>query len=127
MRLKIKLIYVAAVAFVIIAGGMMTLNRMDGEIAVLQAAVQETRLRQIEVKTEQSEMQKELAIKDTDAYIRDKARSLYRYLMPGEILFVVENPEVLYGEGEMPRTEVIQTEEILTEEIQNEAEEETEG
>ena len=50
-------------------------------------------------------MQKELAIKDTDSYIREKARSMYGYLMQGEILFVVENPEVLYEEGEMPQTE----------------------
>lgn len=103
MRPRIKLIYVLTFAFVIIAGGIMTLNRMDGEIAVLEAAAQETRLRQIEVKTEQSDMQKELAIKDTDAYIREKARTMFRYLSPGEILFVVENPEALYDEGEMPQ------------------------
>ena len=117
MRPRIKLIYVITFAFVIIAGGIMTLNRMDGEIAVLEAAAQETRLRQIEVKTQQSDMRKELAIKDTDAYIREKARAMFRYLSPGEILFVVENPEVLYGEDEMPETEAPLTE----------AEEETAG
>ena len=110
MGRRIKLIYVAAAAFVIIAGGMMALNRLNGDIAVLQVEVQKTRLSQIEVKTKQSDMQKELAVKDTDAYIRDKARSMYNYLMPGEILFVVENPEALYDEGEMPQTETPPTE-----------------
>ena len=103
MRPRIKLIYVAAAAFVIMAGGIMTLNRMDGEIAVLEDKARETRLEQLAVDTQKSEMQKELAVKDSDSYIREKARSMYGYLMQGEILFVVENPEVLYEDGEAPQ------------------------
>ncbi len=106
MRPRIKLIYVLAAAFVIIAGGIMTLNRMDGDIAVLEDTARETRLRQLAVDTEKSEMQKELAVKDSDSYIREKARSMYGYLMQGEILFVVENPEALYEDGEMPQVTV---------------------
>lgn len=103
MRLRIKLIYVLTAAFVIMACGIMTLNRMNGDIAVLEDTARETHLRQLEANAEQSEMQKELAIKDTDSYIRDKARSMYGYLMQGEILFVVENPEALYEDGEVPQ------------------------
>ena len=106
MRPRIKLIYVMTIAFVIIAGGIMTLNRMDGDIAVLEDIARETRLRQLAVDTEKSEMQKELAIKDSDSYIREKARSMYGYLMQGEILFVVENPEALYDDGEIPQVTV---------------------
>ena len=108
MRPRIKLLYVLAAAFVIIAGGIMTLNRMDGDIAVLEDTARETRLRQLAVDTEKSEMQKELAVKDSDSYIREKARSMYGYLMQGEILFVVENPEALYDEGEMPQITVME-------------------
>ena len=106
MRPRIKLIYVLAAAFVIIAGGIMALNRMDRDIAVLEDTARETRLRQLAVDTQKSEMQKELAIKDSDSYIREKARTMYGYLMQGEILFVVENPEVLYEDGEMPQVTV---------------------
>ena len=106
MRLRIKLIYVLTAAFVIMACGIMTLNRMNGDIAVLEDTARETRLRQLEANAEQSEMQKELAIKDTDSYIRDKARSMYGYLMQGEIYFVVENPEALYEDGEAPQVVV---------------------
>ncbi len=106
MRPRIKLIYVLAIAFVIIAGGIMTLNRMDSDIAVLEDTARETRLRQLAVDTEKSEMQKELAVKDSDSYIREKARSMYGYLMQGEILFVVENPEALYEDGEIPQVTV---------------------
>ena len=72
MRPRIKLLYVLAAAFVIIAGGIMTLNRMDGDIAVLEDTARETRLRQLAVDTEKSEMQKELAVKDSDSYIRER-------------------------------------------------------
>ena len=98
MRQRIKLFYVLVLAFVITAAGLMTLNRLDQDIVVLEDTARATRLRQVAVEAEKSDMQKELAMKDTDAYIRDTARSLYGYLMPGEILFVVENPEALYDE-----------------------------
>ena len=106
MRARIKLFYVLTVAFVIVAGGIMTLNRMNVDIAVLEDTARETRLRQLAVAGEQSDMQKELAVKDSDNYIREKARSMYGYLMPGEILFVVENPEALYENGEVPPAQV---------------------
>lgn len=104
MRPKIKLIYVLAAAFVIVAGGIMAMNRLNGDIAVLEAEVVRTRLEKAAVNAEGSEMQKELAIKDTDNYVRNQARTAYRYLMQGEILFVVENPEVLYEDGQAPQT-----------------------
>lgn len=99
MRRRIKLFYVLVGAFVIAACGMMTLNRLNGDIAVLQDTARETRLRQIAVEKEKSAMQQELAIKDTDGYIREMARS-QGYLMPGEIRFVVVNPESLFDETE---------------------------
>ena len=98
MRKKIKLFYVIVAAFVIIAGGLVTLHRLDEDIAVLEDTAREVRLEQLRVNTEKSDMQQEIAIKDTDAYIRDMARNLYGYLIPGEIRFVVVNPEALYDD-----------------------------
>ena len=102
MRRRIKLFYVMVAAFVIVAAGLMTLNRLNQDITVLQDTARETRLRQLAVETEKSDMQKELAIKDTDSYIREMARSQQGYLMPGEIRFEVVNPEALYEGGEVP-------------------------
>ena len=104
MRPRIKLIYVLAVAFVIVAGGIMAMNRLNGDIAVLEAEVVRVRLEKAAVNAEGSEMQKELAVKNDDSYIRNQARTMYRYLMQGEILFVVENPEALYEDGQIPQT-----------------------
>ncbi len=108
MRHRIRLLYVMVCAFVIAACGLMVMNRLDGDIAVLQDTVRETRLRQLAVETEKSDMQQELAIKDTDSYIREMARTQYGYLMPGEIRFVVVNPEALY---DAPDTAVAEVEE----------------
>ena len=43
MRKRIRLLYVIVIAFVIVAGGMITLNRLDQEIAVLEDTARETR------------------------------------------------------------------------------------
>lgn len=108
MRHRVRLFYVLVGAFVIAACSLMVINRLDGDIAVLQDTVRETRLRQLAVEAEKSDMQQELAIKDTDSYIREMARTQYGYLMPGEIYFKVVNPEVLY---DAPETAVAEAEE----------------
>ena len=126
MRKRIKLFYVVVIAFVIVAGGLMTMNRLDQEIAVLEDTARETRLRQLALETENGNMRQEIAIKDTDSYIRKMARKDNRFLMPGETRFVVVNPEALYAPGEMPGLEI----EVETAEPETEGEpvqEDTEG
>ena len=126
MRKRIRLLYVIVIAFVIVAGGMITLNRLDQEIAVLEDTARETRLRQLALETENGNMRQEIAIKDTDSYIRKMARRDNRFLMPGETRFVVVNPEALYAPGEMPGLEI----EVETAEPETETEpvqEDTEG
>ena len=116
MRKRIRLLYVIVIAFVIVAGGMITLNRLDQEIAVLEDTARETRLRQLTLETENGSMRQEIAIKDTDSYIRKMARKDNRFLMPGETRFVVVNPEALYAPGEMPGLEIeVETAEPETE------------
>ncbi|MBR1584519.1 MAG: septum formation initiator family protein [Clostridia bacterium] len=106
MRKRIRLAYVLAAAFVIAAAGMMTMNRLDQEILVRQDEAREVRLRQLEVEARNSDMKQEIAQKDKDSYIMDMARRYYGYLLPGEIRFVVVNPESLYDEEE-PEAEII--------------------
>ena len=109
MRKRLKLFYVMVAAFVIVAAGLMTLNRLDQDIAVMEDTAREIRLRQVAVESEKSDMQKELAMKDTPSYIRDKARTLYGYMMPGEIKFVVVNPEVLYDAEGTAEVEIVES------------------
>ncbi len=129
MRKRIKLFYVVVIAFVIVAGGLMTMNRLDQEISVLEDTARETRLRQLALETENGNMKQEIAVKDTESYIRKMARKNNRFLMPGETRFVVVNPEALYAPGEMPGQE-IELETETAEETDTEAEpvqEDTEG
>ena len=105
MRKRVRFLYVLLIAFVITAGGLITLNRLDQEIAVLEDTARETRLSQLALETESGSMMQEIAIMNTDSYIRTMARKDNRYLMPGEKLFVVVNPEALYAPGEMPGEE----------------------
>lgn len=108
MRRRMKLFPMLVAAFVMIACTIITLNRLDTDIAALEDVARETKLRQLNLESEQSQMRQELAMKDTDSYIMEKARTLYGYLMPGEIRFEVSNPDSLFdtpeaivvGEGE---------------------------
>ncbi len=106
MPKRIKLFYVLVIAFVITAAGLMAINRLDQDIVVLENTARETRLEQLALETENGNMRQEIAIKDTDSYIRKMARKDNKYLMPGEIRFVVVNPEALYAPGEMPGLEI---------------------
>ena len=126
MRKRIRLLYVIVIAFVIVAGGMITLNRLDQEIAVLEDTARETRLRQLALETENGSMRQEIAIKDTDSYIRKMARKDNRFLMPGETRFVVLKPERLFAPREMPGLEIeVETAEPETETAR--VQEDTEG
>ena len=99
MQRRIKLFYVLVAAFVIAACGMMTINRLDNDITILEGEYTDLHLEQVGVEAQQSKLKEEWDIKDTDGYIREKAR-LQGYMMPDEIRFVVTNPEVLYDTPE---------------------------
>ncbi len=90
-----KLLFVLAAAFVVMAGGILTLQRLDRDIEELEDTAQETRLRELEAEKQKGDMLQEINNQDTDAYIRENARTQYGYLMPGEIRFEVTNPEAL--------------------------------
>lgn len=112
MGRKVRLLYVLAAAFVIAATGLLVMNRLDGEIAVEEDIARETRLYQLSVNAENSDYTKEVAMQDTSTYIMGLAQE-YGYLSPGQIRFVVVNPEVLYdpvAEEPAEETEASETE-----------------
>ncbi|MBR0407754.1 MAG: septum formation initiator family protein [Clostridia bacterium] len=126
MRKRVRLLYVVVIAFVIVAAGLMTLNRLDQEIAVLEDTARETRLNQLLLETENGSMKQEIAQMDTDTYIRKMARKDNRFLLPGETLFVVVNPEALYAPGEMPG-QVVEVDAAEIDDATETIEEDTEG
>lgn len=90
-----KLLFVLAAAFVIVAGGIITLQRLDQDIDVLEARARQTRLRELDAEKKKGDMLQEINNQDTDTYIMENARNLYGYLMPGEIRFEVTNTDAL--------------------------------
>ena len=68
----------------------------------LKTARDDSQLRLNELQTEQAELEAMLDTVGTDAFIENQARTMYGYMMPDEIRFVITNPEVLYGDDELP-------------------------
>ncbi len=53
-------------------------------------------------------LESELAMSGTDEYIENQARTRFGYLKPGELRFVITNPEALYGSvAEVPILTVV--------------------
>ena len=65
-----------------------------GDIRVVQGKAKEAEVELRTVQRIQGEITTEIANMDKESYIIAKAREL-DYLMPGELYFVVVNPEVL--------------------------------
>ncbi len=84
----------------------LAIRQQMSDIDELEESAKAAQLKQIEVQSERSALQQELAIAGTSDYIAEKARTLYGYLLPGEIRFKVSNPEALYGEE--PIAEIVE-------------------
>lgn len=54
------------------------------------------------LENKQMDLQEELKLTGTDAFIENQARTLYNFMMPDEIRLVIVNPEALYGGEEVP-------------------------
>ena len=66
------------------------------------------RIQLSEIQNEKLKLEAELSVAGTDAYIENQARTRYGYLKPGELRFVITNPEALYTSGVDPQLQVVQ-------------------
>lgn len=105
MHKRMKLFHLLVFAFMIVAGGLVTLNQLESDITMLQDIAKETRLREIQATNLNGELNKEIGKKDDEDYIIELARTQYGYLMPGEIRFKVVNPEAL---GVVPEAQIVE-------------------
>ncbi len=77
-----------------------TNHNIRASIENLDKQESQGRIRLSAVQDEQYKLQSELSIVGTDAYIENQARTRYGYLKPGELRFVITNPEALYSNGD---------------------------
>lgn len=83
--------------------GFFWFNRsLTADLEELDALQSDAKLRLSALQAEQTELEAQLDAVDTDAFIENQARTMYGYMMPDEIRFVITNPEALYGDEEMP-------------------------
>lgn len=88
--------YSVAAAFVaILLMAWVLAGRFDQGIASLRLTVERARDEVFEKEREILSLSEQVRLADTDQFIAREARSKYGYLFPGEIRFVVTNPEVL--------------------------------
>jgi cell division protein FtsB len=94
---------IIGVAFII---GNHQLQTSTKDMAIKES---QAHIRIADLQREKLRMAAELNISGTDAYIENQARTLYGYLKPGELRFVITNPEALFQSGEgTPKLQVAQ-------------------
>lgn len=91
---QVRLITVVIMAITMIVCALLVMDRLDGNIQVMQGKVKGAELELRQVQQKQGEITTEIANMDKESYIIARAREL-DYLMPGEMRFVVVNPEAL--------------------------------
>ena len=89
------------IALVVLVFGLINI-RLNRGIEALKGQVEEGSLVVAAKQKELSELSSKLQLASTDAFIATEARTRYGYLAPGEIRFVVVNPELLWGEEGPP-------------------------
>lgn len=98
MNLWVLLIVAACVltAFFVCSGNLKSAVEELDEIGASQ------KQRLSDLKNEKADLAATLKEAGTDTFVENQARSLYGYMMPDEIRFVITNPEALYGDTEIP-------------------------
>ena len=99
---QVPAVVVLALLLVIIAVFSAVNMRLNRNIASLQGMVDEGSYLVALKQKELSELSKQVQLASTDDYIANLARTQYGYLSPGEIRFVVTNPEALWGKEGAP-------------------------
>lgn len=77
-------------------------STLTNSLDELDTTYNDAKVRLTEAQGQRSELESMVGTVGTDAFIENQARTLYGYIMPDEIRFVIDNPEALYGTEEIP-------------------------
>ena len=102
LSLRVRPLVLICALFVVVSLGVMTINAARDSAAEMQNRLIDLRIERDRKYKESKKLQHELEIVGTDDYIIAKARQIHGYMMPDELLFVIKNPEALYGETDEP-------------------------
>lgn len=102
LSLRVRPLVLVCALFVVISLGVMAINQIKETNAVLEESLIDLRIARDQQDKEFKKLSNELEIVNTDDYITAKARQLYGYMMPNEKLFIITNPDALYGITDEP-------------------------
>lgn len=102
MRKTMNIWVVIAVCACVLVGFFWFNSTLSDDLKDLDATYNDTKVRLSNLQAEQAELETQLDTIGTDAFIENQARTMYGYMMPDEIRFVITNPEALYGDEEIP-------------------------
>lgn len=77
-------------------------SQVNAGIHETEEKLSQKRVALTQAQTENIQLQDLLEAVGTDSFIENQARTMYGYMKPDEIRFVITNPEVLYGTDEVP-------------------------
>jgi len=97
MRKRVGLYPILAILGCLAIAFLWVYTKLDQNIADANQQYQQAISSSNSLESEQSKLKSTLASADTDAFIENQARTLYDYMKPDEIRFVITNPEALYG------------------------------
>jgi cell division protein FtsB len=102
MTLFVVLVVISVAFFATNRGIFTTIQETDKKIIDARLSLSESQKQKLDLEAE-------LSVAGTDAYIENEARTRYGYLKPGELRFVITNPEALYSTGgDTPDLQVVQ-------------------
>ncbi len=105
---RVPLLWVICPIFVIVMIGYLWIDNIKSDISQLKVTVSELNIASTLLERERDALVKEVKDAETDEYIIAKARQLYGYMMPNELLFIIKNPEALHSGDEPPVMYVVE-------------------
>ncbi len=102
MRKSISIWPVCALLACMLAAFLWSSSQLTGSIQNVEEKYNQTRVKLTQLQNEQTGLKETLEMVDTEAFIENQARTMYGYMRPDEIRFVITNPEVLYGSEGAP-------------------------
>lgn len=75
---------------------------LNASLEELDGTLNSAQVRLTQLQGEQAELEAQAQSVGTDAFVENQARTLYGYIMPDEVRFVIDNPEALYGDEAIP-------------------------
>ena len=102
MRRSISVWPVLALIACMLAVFLWSSGRLSESIKGVEEKYNQGRVKLTRLENEQTGLESTLEVVDSEAFIENQARSVYGYMRPDEIRFVITNPEVLYGSDPIP-------------------------